>query len=164
MIRSIYIGFFLFAPLVGTAQPTLTLDECIASAKEYNKKIEAAEHGLQAANYDMRSARANFLPSFSATGTGLYSTADGNLDIAGGMLPVIGADGVPTGAAAYFPGINLGYETGWIYNAAIKVEQPHSDHLQAQAMWQQARETSFEARVDHYLRWLEYGKATGRID
>lgn len=124
MIRSIHIGLLLLAPLVGAAQTTLTLDECIASAKEYNRKIEAAEHGLQAAQYEVRSARANFLPSFSATGTGLYSTADGNLAIEGGMLPVIGTDGIPTGAAAYFPGMNLGYETGWIYGAGVKVEQP----------------------------------------
>lgn len=124
MIRTIYICLLLLVPLIGTAQTTLTLDECISLAKERNKRIAAAEHGLQAANYDMRSARANFLPSFSATGTGLYSTADGGLGIEGGMLPVIGADGVPTGAAAWFPGLNLGFDIGWVYGAGVKVEQP----------------------------------------
>lgn len=124
MTRYVYITFLLFAPLIGTAQTTLSLDECIRLAKERNKKIEAAEHGLQAARYDMRSARANFYPSFSATATGLYSDADGGLGIEGGMLPVVGADGVPTGAGAYFPGLGIGYEIGWVYGAGIKVEQP----------------------------------------
>lgn len=124
MTRCVYITLLLFAPLIGTAQTTLTLDECIRLAKERNKKIEAAEHGLQAARYDMRSARANFYPSFSATATGLYSDADGGLGIEGGMLPVVGADGVPTGAGAYFPGLDIGYKIGWVYGAGIKVEQP----------------------------------------
>lgn len=124
MTRCVYITLLLFAPLIGTAQTTLSLDECIRLAKERNKKIEAAEHGLQAARYDMRSARANFYPSFSATATGLYSDADGSLGIEGGMLPVVGADGVPTGAGAYFPGLDIGYKIGWVYGAGIKVEQP----------------------------------------
>lgn len=124
MKRSVYIGLLLFTPLIGTAQTTLSLDECIRLAKERNKKIEAAEHGLQAARYDMRSARTNFYPSFSATATGLYSDADGGLGIEGGMLPVVGADGVPTGAGAYFPGLDIGYKIGWVYGAGIKVEQP----------------------------------------
>lgn len=124
MIRYVHIVFLLFAPLVGAAQTTLTLDECIRLAKERNKKIEAAEHGLQAARYDVRSARANFFPSFSATGTGLYSDADGRLGIEGGMLPVVGADGVPTGTGAWFPGLNIGYEIGWVYGAGVKMEQP----------------------------------------
>lgn len=124
MTRCVYITLLLFAPLIGTAQTTLSLDECIRLAKECNKKIEAAEHGLQAARYDMRSARTNFYPSFSATATGLYSDADGGLGIEGGMLPVVGADGVPTGAGAYFPGLDIGYKIGWVYGAGIKVEQP----------------------------------------
>jgi len=36
-----------------------------------------------------------------------------------------------------------------------------SDHLEAQAMWQQAHRTEVEARIDGYLRWLEYRKARG---
>lgn len=124
MTRCVYITLLLFAPLIGTAQTTLSLDECIRMAKERNKKIEAAEHGLQAARYDMRSARANFYPSFSATATGLYSDADGGLGIEGGMLPVFGTGGVPTGAGAYFPGLDIGYKIGWVYGAGIKVEQP----------------------------------------
>lgn len=39
-----------------------------------------------------------------------------------------------------------------------------SDYLEAQTLWQQARQTQVEARVNCYLRWLEYQKATGRIN
>lgn len=124
MIRCFYTFFLLFAPFFVVAQTTLTLDECIRLAKEHNKKIEAAEHGLRAALYDVRGARANFFPSFSVTGTGLYSNADGGLGIDGGMLPVVGTDGVPTGAGAWFPGLNIDYKIGWVYGASIKMEQP----------------------------------------
>lgn len=124
MKRTLYICFLLSVPFIGRPQTKLTLDECIGLAKEHNKKIEAAEQTLQAARYEMRSVRSNFFPSLSATGTGLYSTVDGSLPIEGGMLPVLGADGVPTGASAYFPGLNIGYKTDWMYGAGIKLEQP----------------------------------------
>lgn len=39
-----------------------------------------------------------------------------------------------------------------------------SDHLEAQAMWQQAHQTQVEARVNGYLRWLEYRKAAGVLN
>ena len=39
-----------------------------------------------------------------------------------------------------------------------------SDHLEAQTMWQQAHQTEVEARIDGYLRWLEYRKAAGLLD
>ena len=40
------------------------------------------------------------------------------------MLPVIGADGLPTGTSAYFPGINLDYRIDGIYHASIQFQQP----------------------------------------
>ncbi len=39
-----------------------------------------------------------------------------------------------------------------------------SDHLEAQTLWLQARQTWVETRIDCYLRWLEYRKAIGRIN
>lgn len=39
-----------------------------------------------------------------------------------------------------------------------------SDYLEAQALWQQAWQTRVDARVNCYLRWLEYRKATGVIN
>lgn len=77
-------------PCAPFAQTRLTLDACIEQAEANNKALAAADRQLAAAQFDFRSARANFFPSFSATGTGLYSTADGGLDIAGGALPRAG--------------------------------------------------------------------------
>lgn len=39
-----------------------------------------------------------------------------------------------------------------------------SDYLEAQTLWQQARQTQVEARINCYLKWLEYQKAAGRIN
>lgn len=102
----------------------LTLDECIEQAKTNNCRLSIAEKQQQAARFDLRSMKANFLPSFSATGTGLYSNADGGLHIPGGLLPVIGADMVPTGTSALFPGVNIDYKIGWLYGGGILLEQP----------------------------------------
>ena len=86
----------------------LTLDACLRLAQENNKALAAAERQAQAAQFDLRSMKGNFFPSLSAAGVGLYSTSDGRLDIAGGSLPVLDKNGVPTGSTAYFPGLRLG--------------------------------------------------------
>lgn len=41
--------------------------------------------------------------------------------------------------------------------------EPLSDHLEAQALWQQAYETSVDARFQHYLSYIKYQKATGTL-
>ncbi len=123
-MRRFYILFALFLPSVAFAQSALSLDDCIALAKEHNSRISAAGFQVQSAEYKRQAAFANFLPTLSAEGLGVYSSAKGSLGIEGGMLPVVGADGVPTGDGAYFPGINLDYEVGWLYNAGVKICQP----------------------------------------
>ncbi len=118
----IYLSVVL--PFAGHSQTVLTLDECIRSAKENNKRMEASERQLQVSLYEKRSAHALFFPSFSLTGNALYSTADGSYSSGTGQLPVFGADGIPTGQFAMFPGIGLAYDLGWIYSSGIKMEQP----------------------------------------
>ena len=56
-------------PCAPFAQTRLTLDACIEQAEANNKALAAADRQLAAAQFDFRSARANFFPSFSATGT-----------------------------------------------------------------------------------------------
>lgn len=100
----IYIACAVW-PFAGHAQTVLTLNECIRLAKENNKSIKASECQLQAAQQDQRSAWANFFPSFSLTGSALYSTADGSYS---------------SGST----GIDLSYKFGWLYGGGAKVEQP----------------------------------------
>lgn len=107
------------------AQQTLSLDECLQRAAEHNRRIAASEARITAAEREARAMRANFLPSLSLTGTALYSTADGGLNLPGGMLPVFdAATGAPLPQTAYFPGVDLEYDLDWIYNAGVKLEQP----------------------------------------
>ena len=56
-------------PCAPFAQTRLTLDACIEQAEANNKALAAADRQLAAAQFDFRSARANFFPSFSAAGT-----------------------------------------------------------------------------------------------
>lgn len=111
-------------PLSAKAQTTLSMDECIILAKEHNKKIAVADFQIASAEYMLKSAKANFLPSFSFEAMGIYANTDGSLDFEGGMLPVIGADGNPSDYNAFFPGLSVKYEMDLIYNATVKMVQP----------------------------------------
>lgn len=123
-MKRILIYTLVGLPLALQAQTALTLERCIQMAKDNNKRTEAAEQQYLASRYERRSTKALFLPSFSLTGNALYSTSDGSYSSGNGQLPVLGADGMPTGQFAFFPGIDLSYGLDWIYSGGIKVEQP----------------------------------------
>lgn len=123
-MKRILIYLLAVMPAVAYPQAVLTLDECVQLAKENNKRVVASEQQLSVSMYEKRSAKALFFPSFSLTGNAMYSTADGSYSSGSGLLPVLGSDGTNTGQSAFFPGIDLAYDLGWIYGGGIKVEQP----------------------------------------
>lgn len=122
------ILYSLFCSLPLLAQETLSLKECRKMALKYNKEIAASVKQTESARYTAKSYKGNFFPNFTASGTGLYSNADGSYGIAGGNLPTFLPDAtgqpVPNGGFAYFPGINLDYKIGWVYMGGVQVEQP----------------------------------------
>lgn len=122
---------FILLPVLCMAQQQeqvqksrLTLQECLELAAQHNKQIEAAGFMKQKAEFDARSVKAGFFPSLTLTGTGIYTPAEGKYSSGSGMLPVFGMDGKPTGASAFFPGIDLALEVGTLYSVGIKLEQP----------------------------------------
>ena len=130
IIKLFAITYSLFAIICFPlgAQETLTVDQCRQKAIAHNQSLQAGRAATQAAVYTQRSYRANFLPDFSLSGTGLYSNSDGTLTVEGGMLPTYTPDATGSlltdGGYAYFPGMNLDYEVGAIYSAGIQLEQP----------------------------------------
>lgn len=118
------IWLALLVSPVAFAQSPLSLEDCITRAKEHNKRISAADFRVKSAKYERRATFANFLPTLSVEGLGAYSTSKGSFGVDEGLLPVVGAGGVPTGEGAYFPGIDVGYEMGWLYGAGVKLQQP----------------------------------------
>ena len=114
--------------LITNAQELLTLDQCRQLALDNNKRMAAANKQTQAAHYTMQSYRGNFFPNFTASGTGLYSSANGTFNIPGGNLPtfLLDANGQPTpnGGFAYFPGIDLNYKVRTVWMGSVQVEQP----------------------------------------
>ena len=118
----------LFCATTLHAQELLTLDQCRQLALDNNKRMVAASKQTQAAHYTVKSYKGNFFPNFIASGTGLYSTADGTFNIPGGNLPTFlpDANGQPTpnGGFAYFPGIDLNYKVRTVWMGGIQVEQP----------------------------------------
>lgn len=111
-----------------SAQETLSLKQCRDMALKYNKEIAASFKQTESAGYTVKSYRGNFFPNFTASGTGLYSTVDGNLGLPGGNLPTFLPDATgqpfPNGGFAYFPGIDLNYKVNTLYMGGVQVEQP----------------------------------------
>ena len=114
--------------LITNAQELLTLDQCRQLALDNNKRMAAANKQTQAAHYTMQSYRGNFFPNFTASGTGLYSTANGSFSLPGGNLPTFLPDAngqpIPNGGFAYFPGIDLNYKVRTVWMGSLQVEQP----------------------------------------
>lgn len=123
-MRKILIYLFVMMPFAVFSQSVLSLEECLRLAKGDNKRMEASEQQVQSSLFEVRSARASFLPSFSVSGNALYSNAGGAFSSGVGHLPVFDASGVATGQTALFPGLDLSYDVGWIYGAGVSVEQP----------------------------------------
>lgn len=88
------------------AQETLSLQECREMALKYNKEMAASIKQTESTHYTAKSYKGNFFPNFTASGTGLYSNADGSYGIAGGNLPTFLPDAtgqlIPNGGFAYF--------------------------------------------------------------
>ena len=116
------------ASLSLSAQEKLNLKQCREMALKYNKEMSAANRQAEAARLMSLSYKANFFPNFTATGTGIYSTADGSLGVPGGNLPVFtpnpSTGEMVSSGFAYFPGLNLDYKIGTVYSGGVQVEQP----------------------------------------
>ena len=114
--------------LITNAQELLTLDQCRQLALDNNKRMAAANKQTQAAHYTMQSYKGNFFPNFTASGTGLYSSANGSFSLPGGNLPTLIPDAngqpIPNGGFAYFPGIDLNYKVRTVWMGSLQVEQP----------------------------------------
>ena len=128
MKKKFTLILLLFCATTLHAQELLTLDQCRQLALDNNKRMVAASKQTQAAHYTVKSYKGNFFPNFIASGTGLYSTADGTFNIPGGNLPTFLPDAngqpIPNGGFAYFPGIDLNYKVRTVWMGGIQVEQP----------------------------------------
>lgn len=82
------IAFVFGGFLAGVTAQTLTLEECIDKALEYNKSLSSAKLKLEQTSFDMKSYKANFYPQFNLMALDFYSTAKGNFTIEGGHLPI----------------------------------------------------------------------------
>ncbi len=124
MKRLLLICGALLGTGIAAAQQPLTLEACVELARAHNRSLQAADRQAAAARFEARSTRTLLLPALSASGTTLYTNAEARLAVEGGMLPVLGIDGLPTGASAYFPGLELAADGRWIYGGGVRIEQP----------------------------------------
>ena len=92
MKKTLTLIALILSALTTNAQTPLTLDQCRQLALDNNKRMAAANKQTQAAHYTMQSYKGNFFPNFTASGTGLYSTANGTFSLPGGNLPTLMPD------------------------------------------------------------------------
>ena len=123
MKKEIIILTTLFFSVSISAQETLTLEQCREMALKYNKEMAISVKQTEGAQYTVKSYKGNFFPNFTLSGTGIYSTADGSLGIAGGNLPTFLPDAtgqfLPNNGFAYFPGLDLNYKIGILYMGCL---------------------------------------------
>ena len=128
MKKKFTLILLLFCATTLHAQELLTLDQCRQLALDNNKRMVAASKQTQAAHYTVKSYKGNFFPNFTASGTGLYSSANGTFSLPGGNLPTFLPDAngqpIPNGGFAYFPGIDLNYKVRTVWMGSLQVEQP----------------------------------------
>ena len=124
---SILIGA-LFCSSALFSQEVLSLKQCREMALQYNKEMAASVRQTESARYMAKSYKGNFFPNFTASGTGIYSSASGHYGVEGGNLPAFMPNSsgqfLPNGGFSYFPGIDLKYKIGLIYMGGVEVEQP----------------------------------------
>ena len=127
MSNKILFVICLLLPLKTAAQ-VVSLDKCIRLAQQNNKQIHSRQAQTQAAAYTSKAQRALFLPDIKLTGNGYWNNKKGDLiNVPEAYLPAFDlASGTPapTTMGAYFPGLNLDYKVGTIWQGGISVTQP----------------------------------------
>ena len=87
-LHTLLIAFVLGTFFSELTAQTLTLDECVNKALEYNKSLSSAKLKLEQTRFDMKSYKANFYPQFNLMALDFYTTAKGEFTIEGGHLPI----------------------------------------------------------------------------
>lgn len=87
-LHILLIAFVLGTFFTELTAQTLTLDECVNKALEYNKSLSSAKLKLDQTRFDMKSYKANFYPQFNLMALDFYTTAKGDFTIEGGHLPI----------------------------------------------------------------------------
>ena len=118
---------------------TLTLDECIVKALEYNKSLTSAKLKVEQTNLDMKSYKANFYPQINLLALDFYTTAKGEFTLQGGHLPIYNyvegvgfvpnvtqnADGSYTlNQYADFPSQKIDWKLKNVFTAGISLMEP----------------------------------------
>ncbi len=127
-------------PAAARAQGRLTLADARAKALETNKDIARARLAREQTAHDARAYKSNYYPRVSLVATDFYSTAKGDLTIAGGRLPIYtlnpatggyapavtpNADGSYTlSQYADFPDQKLTYKAKNTFIGGIALQQP----------------------------------------
>lgn len=124
-MRHLILSLLLATTTYISAQEKLSLADCHALALKQNKEIAASAKQTESAIYSQKSYRSLYLPNIKASINGIYSSAKGEYNIEGGLLPNVDpSTGNITPGTTYFPGLALQYEIGDVVTGGIEIEQP----------------------------------------
>lgn len=96
----IFFGVVLLS-YQGYAQINLTLDECREMALKNNKQAQISGYSIQKAEQDMKAAKSNYLPKFSASGGYMYVNKDFSMNLTPSMAASFNMNNT------YFGGVQL---------------------------------------------------------
>ena len=136
MKKTTFILAALLSAACISAQETLTLEQCREMALKYNKEMAAAARQTESARYTAKSYKGNFFPNFSLSGTGIYSTSDGSLGIAGGNLPTFLGGKIRAAYKMSLLGKEMAQlsETLTASEVIVKTEQAYAQVIKAKEM------------------------------
>ena len=137
-----FSAFLTLAVAAVPAQQRLTLEECRQMALRSDKGLDQARTKVEMAGYDKKIARANYLPSVSATGTYMYNNRDIALisDSQSAMLQNAGTlvQGQIDASFAQAAGLASGTMTGVMTDLmkAIQTNPALAQEYMTSPMWQ----------------------------
>lgn len=109
---------------------SLNLQQCREMAVKYNKELKNSENQKQQALLQKKIATTAYLPSVSASATGMFSPKDIDINMPGGFLPT--ANSIEEAQAGQFTGLSNVYSPGMsshldnltFVNSGISASQP----------------------------------------
>ncbi|MBP5764424.1 MAG: TolC family protein [Bacteroidales bacterium] len=146
-MKKIFLFFLLPIAACQVSAESLSLDSCITMALQNNRQLVSSQKLAEKYKYEVKAYRANFFPNFKLMANDVWSNTEGTMNLqsaylptysynaaTGSLIPNVLTDAlgnvVMNGSTpvfnsyAYFPGVDIDYKIGNIFQAGLSLEQP----------------------------------------
>ena len=146
-MKKIFLFFLLPVAACQVSAESLSLDSCITMALQNNRQLVSSQKLAEKYKYEVKAYRANFFPNFKLMANDAWSSTEGTMNLQSAYLPTYSYNAatgsltpnvltdalgnvVMNGSTpvftsyAYFPGVDIDYKIGNIFQAGLSLEQP----------------------------------------